>query len=79
MGPRLGSLLPADIIVTPFRQAEVCRRGECNGVTSARNLTVSSCCRLLQPIADAAEDRSRVGALFRSDHRIVGEPVQRPV
>jgi hypothetical protein len=38
---------------------------------------VLSCCRLLNPIADAAEDRYRVAALFRNDHRIVGEPVQR--
>jgi hypothetical protein len=72
-------LLSADVIVTPFHPAKVSRCCECNGVTYARNLTVSSCCRLLQPIADAAEDRSRVGALFRSDHRIVGEPVQRTV
>ena len=33
--------------------------------------------RPLQPVADTAEDLNRVAALFRNDHRIVGEPFQR--
>ena len=36
-----------------------------------------SCGRPLQPVADAVEDLNRVTALFRNDHRIVGEPFQR--
>jgi hypothetical protein len=38
---------------------------------------IYSCCRPLQPNAHATEDLNRAAALFRNDHRIVGEPFQR--
>jgi hypothetical protein len=54
----------------------------CNAVSSGcgeSGVSVTVLPFHLQPIADATEDRNRVGALFRSDHRVVGEPVQCPV